>query len=325
METQPRLRAAAQAVVEHLRDVAARRKIKLPANQLQKLQSLGRTLDLARKRNWQGAAMRLRRVMISELERMRNALRPNPIGPVQRTTSAIATPDDVDHDLAALVKEFVEVEITPEQSRIAVTTAPIVIEGLELGPFEIWLYWNSIGHQRCYRVLAVSPHPPASDECVTHPYVRDDILCAGKAERAIELALQQGRIFDFFMLVRQLLVEYVPGRSYVEPDQWNWLLCEECASLVHRRDQARCERCNQSLCTACANRCAQCERTCCGGCSRGCVVCRHRLCRGCLDRCQRCSDSICADCHVDGTCSRCLEADLPICASIDDQPLRPAA
>lgn len=302
----------AEAVSEHLKDgIRRRRKVKLPANRLRNLQSLVRPLNVARERSWHGATAQLHRRLMVALTQLRETVHRGSLPPAT-SRGLTASSQEIYEDLSALIGEFAAVEITPEQYRIAVTTGPVILNQLDLnqldlGPFEIRLDWGAIGRDRCYRVMAASPHPPASDECVTHPYVRDDLLCAGDAEPSIEMALQQGRLFDFFTLVRQLLVNYVPGRSFVELDEWNWMLCEACGTLVERRQLDGCQRCRQTLCVSCTSRCAACERTCCGSCSRWCAICRHRFCKGCLDRCVRCSAWICADCHWEGLCTSCRQ------------------
>ena len=63
-------------------------------------------------------------------------------------------------------------------------------------------------------MIALDPHPAALNDAVTHPHVSDERLCTGDAGAAIQAALAAGRVFDFFTLVRSVLVTYNPESPY---------------------------------------------------------------------------------------------------------------
>ncbi len=62
---------------------------------------------------------------------------------------------------------------------------------VHLGDFEIQLHVPSLAEMRynsIFRIVALDPHPAASNDCVTHPHVSDERLCPGDAGAAINMA-----------------------------------------------------------------------------------------------------------------------------------------
>ncbi len=108
--------------------------------------------------------------------------------------------------------EFDQVTINLRERTLSVTTEPIDLEGLELGPFSILLDWNRLSEHGSYRIVAEYPNPAHSNEEVTHPHVHDERLCEGGGHLAIRQSLQEGRLLDFFILVRQVLRTYNQAR-----------------------------------------------------------------------------------------------------------------
>ena len=51
----------------------------------------------------------------------------------------------------------------------ALTTEPIELAGVELGPFEIRLEWTTTGDEPAYRVIAKDPHPAESNRASLIP------------------------------------------------------------------------------------------------------------------------------------------------------------
>jgi hypothetical protein len=121
-------------------------------------------------------------------------------------------------ELWALQQEFDDVEFHGEENALCVVTEPITLEDVYLGRFRIALYLGSLCelYQRVpYFVLAIDPHPAATDDAVTHPHVSNDVLCEGDGTAAIRAALETGRLVDFFTMVRSILTTYNPDSPYV--------------------------------------------------------------------------------------------------------------
>ena len=106
---------------------------------------------------------------------------------------------------------------------------------LYFGPFEIRLDWRQLGSATPYRVVALDPHPAAKDTDVTHPHVQEEQLCEGEGRSAVRAALAEGRLYDFFLLVSQLLHTYGRGSAYVELDNWDGIPCDDCNAPVRPR------------------------------------------------------------------------------------------
>ena len=133
-------------------------------------------------------------------------------------------------------QEFGEVEIDLKAHELAVTTETIELEGVVLGEFQIRLTWTEIGHgSQPYRVVALDPHPAARRDDVTHPHVQDERLCEGEGRSAIAAALAEGRLYEFFLLVDQLLHNYGRGSGFVEMDDWEGVPCSDCGASAKRR------------------------------------------------------------------------------------------
>src|SRR3954464_13735040 len=81
----------------------------------------------------------------------------------------LATASDIYGDLVALGMEFEELDFNLKARRLSITTEPIVLEGVYLGPFKIQLQWARVGNgsEPAYRVIAKDPHPAESRENVT--------------------------------------------------------------------------------------------------------------------------------------------------------------
>ena len=72
---------------------------------------------------------------------------------------------DIHRDLAALGDEFSCWSCDRANKTLSVTTSPIELAGIYLGPFEIRLNWDRIrgGDADTYRVIALDPRPSATD------------------------------------------------------------------------------------------------------------------------------------------------------------------
>jgi hypothetical protein len=223
------------------------------------------------------------------------------------------TPQDIFQDLMMLEEEFRRVQWTKHE--IFVTTKPISLEGIYLGPFEIHLPYASVGKapgNQSFHVIATDPHPSAKREDVVHPHVDGTALCTGDAVEPIGRALAEGRIGDFFMIVRSVLETYNEESPYVRLDQWEGgsdIECEDCGCCVHEDNASSCQRCLRWFCEDYGYGCNQCGDSICGGCSRTCSICDSRSCRTtCMRNCPQCEDLICRGCANDqGLCESCQE------------------
>ncbi len=227
---------------------------------------------------------------------------------------------DIYRDLVSLRDEFPEVAVEFSDSSVSVTTEPIVLEDIYLGPFEIKLSWANAGDSLGYEVLARDPHPPTTAEDVTHPHIESDHLCEGDGSMPIRQALQQGRLADFFLIVRQILATYNSGSAYVQLDQWSGQSCSDCGGHYDDDSGVCCPECESEICDGCSRDCGscasyycgecisicgQCSDQTCNSCLRTCSGCDEPICEGCLKICSRCNSTQCEDCLDEGLCSDC--------------------
>ena len=143
-----------------------------------------------------------------------------------------ATLGDLVADLLALEREFGNRQIDLRCSVLSVETEPIVLEGMDLGRFRIALDWSRWEDDQPYDIIALEPNPAAGNSAVTHPHIEQDGLCTGEGRLPIRQALAEGRLFDLFLLIRQILSTY-------NPDKRAALRCFKAAvSSVMRADPA---------------------------------------------------------------------------------------
>ena len=213
-------------------------------------------------------------------------------------------------DLQQVQAEFGRLEYSQEENYLAVFTEPIELEDIFLGDFEIHLLLPKLaemsnGHY--LRVVALDPHPAATNDSVTHPHVSDEYLCAGDANTAIIQALSTGRICDAFMLIRSVLQTYNSSSPYVPLDQWEGISCYECGYVVSGDEVYYCEGCDRDFCGDCFGYCSSCHTSMCQGCLTTCSVCDEERCESCMSSCSECGESMCLSCLEDGVCSSCKE------------------
>ena len=208
-------------------------------------------------------------------------------------------------DLAALGEEFEEVECDFGAATISVTTEAITLRGVYLGPFLIRLDWKDYSERSPYRVIALDPHPAATNEAVTHPHVQDERLCEGDGHRAIAAALAQGRFSDFFQIVSQLLHTYAQGQAYVELARWVGAACSDCGVQLDDDERYYCDRCDADVCGECSASCERCGSGFCCDCLKSCEACQQSYCESCLSVCSGCAAKCCDGCLDERLCSAC--------------------
>jgi len=272
------------------------------------VQQLQRQIVLAFRRGWQGAAKRLGEDLICAMQSCRRDL-DSTLYALQDSVAprSPSSPSDIYRDILALEDEFEQVEIDLGKHELCVTTDRIILEDLHLGDFEIRLDWHRLDGPFAYRVVALDPHPAAKNDSVTHPHVQDERLCEGDGRPAIRAALSEGRVYDFFVLVSQILHTYARGSAFVELDNWDGTPCEECGASVDEDERYYCHRCEAVLCDSCAASCEGCGDYFCSGCLDRCAACGGQYCSACLTTCRTCRKQFCQDCCEAGLCHECHE------------------
>lgn len=193
------------------------------SNHQGQLEMIRKALDKSIYKNWEAATRKLthnaQRIIhdlpyaISELE--------HAIKNSQTKTPALR---ELYEELRQVQVEFGRLEYNHDEPALSVFTEPIELAGIFLGDFEIRLQIPQLAEMRngnYLQVIALDPHPAATNDCVTHPHISEEYLCAGDASVPMQTALVNGRICDFFMLVRSVLETYNPSSPYVSLDEWD--------------------------------------------------------------------------------------------------------
>jgi hypothetical protein len=275
----------------------------LPDARWNALAKLARQIDGCREREFDRASRRLEADWDARLAEFVSALN-SQLGrrPKRRKAPALR---EIYDDLAALREEFEDVDIDFGAGTISVTTEPITLSDVYLGPFQIRLDWRDLAEHSPYRVIALEPHPAATNDGVTHPHVQDERLCEGDGREAIKQALSQGRIGDFFLVVSQLLHTYAQGQAYVELSRWQGVGCSDCGAHVDDDERYVCERCDADLCGGCSSSCHSCDRGLCSSCANSCDGCQQPQCEPCRSACSACQGMFCDECLSNRLCSAC--------------------
>ena len=219
--------------------------------------------------------------------------------------AAIAPVFEIVADLLALPNEFSDLRVELKERAVSVVTDEIELEGVSLGRFRILLELDELGEFQPYSVIALDPNPAGCDGDLTHPHVREKRLCEGEGKVAIRQALQQGRLFDFFLLVRQILETYNSGSAYTSLSNWGGRDCSDCGRRTYEDESTSCDRCSDHICFDCSSRCEQCDRYCCTTCCTTCAGCSEAICNACAECCSDCGSSCCSGCLSGSTCSTC--------------------
>jgi len=213
-------------------------------------------------------------------------------------------------ELRQLQQEFESVDFDKAENAISVITEPITLEDIYLGPFKIQLKVDKLSdlYTSCpYYCIALDPHPAATSEDVTHPHVSNERLCEGDGYAAIRAALEQGRLCDFFTLVRSILNTYSPDSPYVRLDEWDGQACYECGYVTDEENSCHCSFCDQTFCEECSTCCHSCNETLCNSCSQLCAYCEESTCPNCIEECPECKRLYCSSCLEEGLCPKCKE------------------
>jgi len=305
-----KLLQTALAIREKLESQTLSTTVQLDDSLWNSCRKLHRQLRRAKHHGWTLAAQRLQRDLASRLREFDNELR-NVISSLQPTRRAPkASLSDIVCDLIALEEEGGGLEYDLAAKTVSLTTDVIVLEGIYLGEFQIVLNWSNLvhGHPYNYSVIALDPHPAASNEGVTHPHVQDEGVCEGEGRQAIRASLAQGRVYDFFSVVANLLQTYNSESPYVALSEWDGIPCSDCGSLQASEDYWSCEQCGTSLCCECYVRCSDCDLCFCASCIDHCGGCDEPRCERCLQACEVCHENRCESClQPQERCRNCHE------------------
>ena len=208
-------------------------------------------------------------------------------------------------ELISLAQEFLEVDVDRVRKEIVVRTERIVLEETDLGRFEIQLSIPDVREILPFRIVALDPKTPISDDTVSHPHVQSENLCVGDGLHAINRALAEGRLCDFFLTARQILRTYNSASAYVDLEDWNGVHCGDCGDTVDSDDCNSCEQCHGQVCDHCTRRCQDCDVSLCSECAEACEDCDQSYCRVCLQSCQECESETCHSCLENDLCQNC--------------------
>ena len=277
----------------------------LPEEDWLELRRLAQRLHVAELRRWSTAAARIRAALILDLERLGYRLR-DLIGGLRATErTSRPTVRMLYEELQAAEQEFGGLEI--DDATLGVTTNSIVLEDIRLGSFSIRLDTERLTGDAPYAIVALEPNPAVSSSETTHPHVNGERLCPGEGRGAINAALTEGRLFDFFTIVDRILHTYAEGSAYVELNRWHGVPCHDCDCTVDEDDACSCRGCDESLCSECLLACESCGDGYCSGCSERCAECEGRYCSRCLKTCLRCRREVCESCLDERVCTACIE------------------
>ena len=257
------------------------------------------------------SSLPVRRQMLCLVQVVQNAVTQTRTS-LARPTGAVCDQRYLLEELRQLDDEFSGLTLDVKHKHLSVTTEPIELEDVYLGPFTIRLAWERLARRmssHCFEIVALDPHPAETKESVTHPHVNDGVLCAGDATLPIERALEQGRLADAFCLVRSVLTTYNPSSPYVPLSEWGNEKCDDCGYGAQPDDMSHCESCSHDYCEDCIRSCNICNQSRCVECLQSCPFCADSVCSGCLRRSAHSGKACCRACLQ--SCSACGTAVAP--------------
>lgn len=299
------LRCAALELRDQLARKAHRQSLPTLPPSWRAVERLVRQYQMAIHRGWNHAARNVAQLLSGHLDYLRPRLDELSQAAQQLAAIKLRSVDSIYENLADLAIEFDGVHWDRKTEELVVTTAPITLEEIPLGPFEICLCVNRPGGEPPYRIRAVAPHPAASNDSIVHPHVDHSVLCEGDGHEAVHRALKDGRLFDFFTVVRQILCTHHAGSAYLSLDEWSAMPCRDCGELVLESDEQSCEACGKVVCGGCSRSCQCCDQGFCSGCVQTCPECDQAICSSCMENCARCGQEICPVCRVGTLCDAC--------------------
>jgi hypothetical protein len=236
---------------------------------------------------------------------------------LQRNKQLLDVPEHNIPKLSILVAELKQLQqdcgntdFDRDKNTISVVTDPIELDDIYLGPFKVQLEINKLSelHKGSpYYCIALEPNPAATSEDVTHPHVSNEKLCEGDGSVSIRTALEQGRLCDFFTMVKSILNTYNPDSPYVALHDWEGTPCYDCGYTCDQENCYYCPFCDRDYCESCSSYCRICEETVCLGCGGQCPHCEELVCPNCISNCSKCEELCCKECLEENLCPNCLE------------------
>ncbi len=251
---------------------------------------------------------------ISELERT-----------IKTSQAKLPSLRQIYEEIKQVQEEFGRMEYDRNNRTLSIFTDPIEMEGIFLGDFEIQLQIFDIANIQngtTVKIIALDAHPAASSDDVTHPHVSDEYLCAGDASVPMHNALLDGRICDYFMLIKSVLETYNPSSPYVALDQWDGYACYDCGYTTDDENSFYCEACDCTFCNECYSYCHCCDTSLCHGCLKSCPICGETVCESCLKTCNECGELVCESCIDDELCPTCKEESEAQDEEVEEEPVR---
>ncbi|HJN12554.1 MAG TPA: hypothetical protein QF564_27990 [Pirellulaceae bacterium] len=282
--------------------------VELPLDAWQECQRLVKLIAKAEARGWLAAARRMHQRFVRAQQALMDRLATADWA-IQSSTDDPhrSTATGVYQDLQALQDEFVSIDYDRQSRKLKVSTEEIVFGDLNLGPFEIVLQCDQLSDTSPYQVVALDANPAGTDSETTHPHVQGDALCEGEGRAPIQRALQQRRLYDFFLIVRQILGTYNSSSAYVSIHDWHGTQCRDCGTTIFDGNRDVCSRCETDLCNDCSYCCSGCSEGFCNDCAEVCDGCHEYYCQACLQSCDKCELPFCEDCLTDEKCPKCVE------------------
>ena len=279
------------------------------AGQLQEFTAQSRKMGASLANGWLSAAERC----CNGVNRLLSDI-PHSVSKLRQLTNnerkELPTLSSLVDELKQVQDEFGSLEIDKVENTISVITESITLDDVYLGPFRIQLElkrFSDLYTSSPYHVIALSPNPAATDETVTHPHVSNETLCEGDGCVTIRIALEQGRLSDFFTMVRSILTTYNPDSPYVALIDWFGEPCYDCGYVMSRDDIYFCSFCQRDYCSECSTYCRCCDEGCCVGCAEQCSYCEDQVCMNCMKECAECDSACCSSCLEDNICPNCKE------------------
>ena len=296
--------------LKHSRYLELMRQLTSFSGQLQELTSESRKMGASLANGWFSAAERC----CKSVGRLLNEI-PYSVSKIQQLTNApqkeLPRLSLLFDELNQVQQEFGSLELDNAENTISVVTEPITLDDVYLGSFRIQLELKKLKELYTaapYCVIALEPNPAATDESVTHPHVSSEKLCEGDGCVTIRAALEQGRLCDFFTMVRSILNTYNPDSPYVSLHDWDGEPCYDCGYVMSRDDSYYCSFCERVFCEECTTCCRSCDETVCVGCVATCEICEESVCPRCARiRCIECECLCCESCIDEGMCPDCKQ------------------
>ena len=268
----------------------------------QQLINTCRLAIMANLRGWRHARLRQHEQLGRDLDHLLGELRALRSSLERRQRDRLPLAGELYAELVAAEEEFGAVAV--DDFELYVTTEPITLEGIFLGPFEIRLNLSRLDEPDPYRVVALEPHPAQTSSDTVHPHVHNERICLGEGKAAVTAALTEGRLADLFMVMNRVLHTYGAGSAYVEVDRWYGIPCRECDTSVDDDDVYICRSCDSALCGECVRLC-NCGAAACHDCATCCYSCEETVCSRCLSTCPDCEEEFCTACLEEGLCHAC--------------------